>query len=37
MIGLVKPSSGTAYVRGLNIREDMDKIYANMGVCPQHE
>ncbi|KAL7618740.1 hypothetical protein Lser_V15G00407 [Lactuca serriola] len=37
MIGLVKPSSGTAYVRGLDIRSDMGAIYANMGVCPQHE
>ncbi|CAI9266699.1 unnamed protein product [Lactuca saligna] len=37
MIGLVKPSSGTAYVRGLDIRSDMDEIYANMGVCPQHD
>nr|GEW54428.1 ABC transporter A family member 7-like [Tanacetum cinerariifolium] len=37
MIGLVKPSSGTAYVRGLDIRDDKDEIYANMGVCPQHD
>ncbi|CAI9266698.1 unnamed protein product [Lactuca saligna] len=37
MIGLVKPSSGTAYVHGLDIRTDMDGIYANMGVCPQHD
>lgn len=37
MIGLVKPSSGTAYVRGLDIRTNMDQIYANMGVCPQHD
>lgn len=37
MIGLVKPSSGTGYVHGLDIRSDMDGIYANMGVCPQHE
>ncbi|PWA55731.1 ABC transporter A family member 7 [Artemisia annua] len=37
MIGLIKPSSGTAYVRGLDIRDDMDEIYANMGVCPQHD
>ncbi|KAL7618451.1 hypothetical protein Lser_V15G00410 [Lactuca serriola] len=37
MIGLVKPSSGTAYVHGLDIRSDMDGIYANMGVCPQHD
>ncbi|XP_052624589.1 ABC transporter A family member 7 [Lactuca sativa] len=37
MIGLLKPSSGTAYVRGLDITSDMDGIYANMGVCPQHD
>ncbi|KAL4559227.1 hypothetical protein LXL04_031362 [Taraxacum kok-saghyz] len=37
MIGLVKPSSGTAYVRGMDITTDMDGIYANMGVCPQHD
>ncbi|XP_071717438.1 ABC transporter A family member 7-like [Rutidosis leptorrhynchoides] len=37
MIGLAKPSSGTAYVQGLDIRTDMDGIYANMGVCPQHD
>ncbi|KAL8225644.1 hypothetical protein R6Q57_018201 [Mikania cordata] len=37
MIGLVKPSSGTAYVQGLDIRNNMDQIYANMGVCPQHD
>ncbi|XP_076952011.1 ABC transporter A family member 7-like [Bidens hawaiensis] len=37
MIGLVKPSSGTAYVEGLDITTNMDQIYANMGVCPQHD
>ncbi|KAL9155884.1 hypothetical protein ABFS82_09G035700 [Erythranthe guttata] len=37
MIGLIKPSSGTAYVQGLDIRTDMDKIYTSMGVCPQHD
>ncbi|KAL9155879.1 hypothetical protein ABFS82_09G035500 [Erythranthe guttata] len=37
MIGLVKPSSGTAYVQGLDIRTDMDRIYTSMGVCPQHD
>lgn len=37
MIGLIKPSSGTAYVQGLDIRTNMDQIYANMGVCPQHD
>lgn len=37
MIGLIKPSSGTAYVQGLDIRTDMNRIYTNMGVCPQHD
>ncbi|CAL5362169.1 unnamed protein product [Camellia sinensis] len=37
MIGLTEPSSGTAYVQGLNVSTDMDRIYTSMGVCPQHE
>lgn len=37
MIGLTKPTSGTAYVQGLNIRTHMDGIYTSMGVCPQHD
>lgn len=37
MTGLIKPSSGAAYVEGLDIRTDMDKIYTSMGVCPQHD
>ncbi|PIN20632.1 Lipid exporter ABCA1 [Handroanthus impetiginosus] len=37
MIGLIKPSSGTAYVQGLDILTDMDRIYTSMGVCPQHD
>ncbi|KAK4350510.1 hypothetical protein RND71_029823 [Anisodus tanguticus] len=37
MIGLIKPSSGTAYARGMDIHTDMNKIYTNMGVCPQHD
>ncbi|XP_058110844.1 ABC transporter A family member 7 [Magnolia sinica] len=37
MIGLITPTSGTAFVQGLDIRTDMDKIYTNMGVCPQHD
>ncbi|KAL7139201.1 hypothetical protein ABFS83_09G034600 [Erythranthe nasuta] len=37
MIGLIKPSSGTAYVQGLDMQTDMDKIYTSMGVCPQHD
>ncbi|KAF3320351.1 ABC transporter A family member 7-like protein [Carex littledalei] len=37
MIGLIKSTSGTAYVQGMDIRTDMDGIYTNMGVCPQHD
>ncbi len=29
--------SGTAIVEGSDIREDMDSVYARMGVCPQHD
>ncbi|GMJ05742.1 ATP-binding cassette A7, ABC2 homolog 6, A. THALIANA ABC2 HOMOLOG 6 [Hibiscus trionum] len=37
MIGLTKPTSGTAYVQGLDILTSMDTIYTSMGVCPQHD
>ncbi|GAV76932.1 ABC_tran domain-containing protein/ABC2_membrane_3 domain-containing protein [Cephalotus follicularis] len=37
MIGLTKPTSGTAFVEGLDIRSYMDRIYTSMGVCPQHD
>lgn len=37
MIGLQMPSYGTAYIDGMDLRKDMDEIYANIGVCPQHE
>ncbi|RHN63634.1 putative sulfate-transporting ATPase [Medicago truncatula] len=37
MIGLTKPTSGAAYVQGLDVRTHMDRIYTSMGVCPQHD
>lgn len=37
MIGLIKPTSGTAYVNGMDINMNMGNIYTNMGVCPQHK
>ncbi|KAL1210262.1 ABC transporter A family member 6 [Cardamine amara subsp. amara] len=37
MIGLVKPTSGSAFVQGLDICNDMDRVYTSMGVCPQHD
>ncbi|KAJ6374149.1 hypothetical protein OIU78_029786 [Salix suchowensis] len=37
MIGLTTPTTGTAYVEGLDIRTQMDWVYTSMGVCPQHD
>ncbi|KAK3123359.1 hypothetical protein QOZ80_8AG0629320 [Eleusine coracana subsp. coracana] len=37
MIGLAKPTYGTAYIHGMDLRKDMNEIYANIGVCPQHD
>jgi ABC-type multidrug transport system ATPase subunit len=37
MIGLVKPTYGTAYVHGMDLRTEMNEIYTSIGVCPQHE
>ncbi|OQU80393.1 hypothetical protein SORBI_3007G120200 [Sorghum bicolor] len=37
MIGLVKPTYGTAYIHGMDLRTDMNEIYTNIGVCPQHD
>jgi ABC-type multidrug transport system ATPase subunit len=37
MIGFLKPTSGTAFIQGLNIQTEMDQIYSCMGVCPQHD
>ncbi|KFK34078.1 hypothetical protein AALP_AA5G099500 [Arabis alpina] len=37
MTGIIKPSSGTAFVQGLDILTDMDRIYTEIGVCPQHD
>ncbi|CAH2064992.1 unnamed protein product [Thlaspi arvense] len=37
MTGLAKPTSGAAFVRGLDICNDMDRAYTSMGVCPQHD
>ncbi|CAK9312054.1 unnamed protein product [Citrullus colocynthis] len=37
MIGLIKPTAGTALVEGLDISTEMNGIYSSMGVCPQHD
>ncbi len=33
--GLLKPTEGTAYVGGYNVRKDLKKIKELIGVCPQ--
>jgi len=37
MEGFVVPSSGTAIIEGLSIRDDIDSIHSLMGACPQHD
>uniref|UniRef100_A0A667XRW6 P-type phospholipid transporter n=1 Tax=Myripristis murdjan TaxID=586833 RepID=A0A667XRW6_9TELE len=36
LTGLFPPTSGTVYIKGLDIRSDMDIIRRTLGVCPQH-
>ncbi|KAK7101563.1 hypothetical protein V1264_019927 [Littorina saxatilis] len=36
LTGFLPPSSGTATINGLDIRNDMDTIRHNLGLCPQH-
>lgn len=35
-IGLFPPTSGTASVNGFDIREELDQVRENLGLCPQH-
>lgn len=37
LTGMLKPTSGTAFVNGQSIREDMASIRQNLGVCPQFD
>ncbi|KAL4476002.1 hypothetical protein ABPG72_007888 [Tetrahymena utriculariae] len=37
LTGMIPPTSGTAYIKGLEITKDMDKIRKILGVCPQHD
>ncbi|KAG7282815.1 hypothetical protein CRUP_012204 [Coryphaenoides rupestris] len=36
LTGLFPPTSGTVYIKGMDIRSDMDFIRRTLGVCPQH-
>ncbi|KAF9413574.1 hypothetical protein BGZ94_000677 [Podila epigama] len=37
LTGLYKPTAGTAYVAGADIRSNMAMVHAKIGVCPQHD
>jgi ATP-binding cassette subfamily A (ABC1) protein 3 len=37
LTGLMAADSGDAIVEGLSIRDSMDLIRKNLGVCPQHD
>lgn len=36
LTGLFPPTSGTVYIKGMDIRYDVDRIRRTLGVCPQH-
>ncbi|TSM94632.1 ATP-binding cassette sub-family A member 1 [Bagarius yarrelli] len=36
LTGLFPPTAGTVYIKGKDIRTDMDIIRRHLGVCPQH-
>jgi ATP-binding cassette subfamily A (ABC1) protein 3 len=36
LTGLFPPTSGSAYINGLNVMEDVDTIRLNLGICPQY-
>ncbi|XP_035267888.1 phospholipid-transporting ATPase ABCA1 isoform X3 [Anguilla anguilla] len=36
LTGLFPPTAGTIYVKGMDIRTNMDTIRKTLGVCPQH-
>lgn len=36
LTGLIPPTSGTAYIRGYNIRNNMEKVRESLGLCPQN-
>ncbi|KAJ3339490.1 hypothetical protein HDU93_008204 [Gonapodya sp. JEL0774] len=37
LTGIYPPTNGHAVVAGHNMRTDMDGVYRNIGVCPQHD
>jgi ABC-type multidrug transport system ATPase subunit len=37
LTGLYPPTSGDAFLAGFNVHTEIEKIYQNIGVCPQHD
>ncbi|KAL4432498.1 hypothetical protein ABPG74_013352 [Tetrahymena malaccensis] len=37
LTGMIPPSSGTAFIKGFDVRKDLEKIRKILGVCPQHD
>lgn len=35
--GFLPPTSGTAWINGLDITRDMEQIRKSLGLCPQHD
>lgn len=36
LTGLYQPTSGTAFIKGKDIRTDMSSVRSSLGMCPQH-
>ena len=36
LTGLFSPSSGTAYINGYDIRNNINAVRGSLGLCPQH-
>lgn len=37
LIGMVPPTSGTAYINGFDITTELDEARNSIGICPQHD
>jgi len=36
-VGFLPPTFGTAWINGLDITRDMERIRKSLGLCPQHD
>jgi len=37
LIGFLQPTRGSGYIHGHSLSDELDAIYAQLGVCPQHD